>query len=102
MNSAEALALGQQLGQVLFENADLRARIDRLESILLQNGAAAIAPTDAASPEPVPAAPGVDPMAEFAGLGAQINDFMQQFQPPHPAATNPTPKAAPGGAPPHP
>lgn len=85
----QMLALGQQLGQVLFENRDLSDRIDRLEEILMTRGAETLAPGEAAPEIAVPAA--VNPMAEFAGIGAQAKDFLSQFQAPNAA---PAPKTA--------
>lgn len=84
----QMLALGQQLGQVLYENQALSNRVDRLEEILMMRGAATLGPT---SDEPEAAAP-LNPMAEFAGIGAQAKDFLSQFQPaaPPPAPPKPT------------
>lgn len=88
MNGQEALALGQQLGQVLFENQALHARVERLEEILLERGAGTLTQL---SPEATEAT--VDPMADFAQLGEQAKKFVAGFGQTAPPTAPKTPPA---------
>lgn len=73
----QMLALGQQLGQVLFENNDLRERVERLEEMLMARGISTLAPAEAAGEEPAPIP--ADPMADFMGLGNQATQFVNNL-----------------------